>query len=155
MTLTLNFFTCKVRNMRLFIRHPAEIPIQVSQSGQRTRTHTRARNLSLGGLTFNTNSESEPGTIVNVEISFVSPAFKTQARVVWCKASNGAYELGVEFLNAEDAFRARMVEQVCHIEHYRAEVKLTEGRALGTEEAAKEWISMYASKFPHVDAKEP
>ncbi len=141
--------------MRLFIRHPAEIPIQVSQSDHRTRTHARARNLSLGGLTFNSRSESQPGSIVNVEIPFVSPVFKTQARVVWCKASNGAFELGVEFLNAEDAFRARMVEQVCHIEHYRAEVKLSEGRELGFEEAAKEWINMHASQFPHHATKQP
>ena len=140
--------------MRLFIRHPAEIPIQVSQSGRYIHTPARARNLSLGGLTFNSHSESKPGSIVNVEIPFVSPVFKTEARVVWCKEGDGAYELGVVFLNPEDAFRARMVEQVCHIEHYRTEVKLTEGRELGTEEAAKEWISLFASQFPHLDAKE-
>lgn len=46
-----------------------------------------------------------------------------------------------------------MVEQVCYIEHYRAEIKLTEGRELGTEEAAKEWISLFASQFPHLDPK--
>jgi hypothetical protein len=38
-----------------------------------------------------------------------------------------------------------MVEQVCHIEHYRKEVMVCEGRQLTSEDAAKEWVAKYAS----------
>ena len=41
-----------------------------------------------------------------------------------------------------------MIEQVCHIEHYRKEVMLREGRELSAQEAAREWISKYAGDFP-------
>jgi hypothetical protein len=41
-----------------------------------------------------------------------------------------------------------MIEQICHIEHYRKEVKLVEGRELSSEEAADEWITRYAGDFP-------
>ena len=59
-----------------------------------------------------------------------------------------AIDLGVEFLDRRDAFRARMVEQVCHIENYRKTVYHTEGRVLAGKEAALEWIGKYAAHFP-------
>ena len=43
-----------------------------------------------------------------------------------------------------------MIEQICHIEHYRAEVEGKEGRELSSQEAAKEWISSYAGDFPAI-----
>ena len=57
-------------------------------------------------------------------------------------------DLIVQFLDQDDSFRARMVEQVCHIEHYKAEVREKEGRAISGEEAAQEWIRKYAKDFP-------
>lgn len=41
-----------------------------------------------------------------------------------------------------------MVEQLCHIEHYRRTVRESQGRALGSQEAAIEWIERYAEAFP-------
>jgi hypothetical protein len=61
------------------------------------------------------------------------------------------YELGVTFLEAEDAFRARMVEQLGHIEDYRRSVQRIEGRELDMDEAAHEWIEKYAANFPQID----
>jgi hypothetical protein len=59
-----------------------------------------------------------------------------------------SYETGVEFLSRDDAFMAHMVEQVCLIENYRQDILRTEGRLLSPEDAAKEWISKYAARFP-------
>ena len=58
--------------------------------------------------------------------------------------------MGVEFLDRDDSFRARMVEQVCHIEQYKRQVLETEGRVLNGEQAAKEWIRRYAASFPNL-----
>jgi hypothetical protein len=104
--------------------------------------------VSFGGLAFQSDCELEPGIVVDVRIPFVRPMFETKARVVWCGAHEGGFELGVEFLDPEDAFRARMVEQVCYIENYKKAVYRTEGRLLTAEEAAMEWIRKYASRFP-------
>ena len=76
------------------------------------------------------------------------PPFETTARVAWCRLRDGEYELGLSFIDPDDAFRARMVEQICHMEHYRRQVHETEGRSLTTEEAAREWIERNAARFP-------
>lgn len=36
--------------------------------------------------------------------------FESVAKVAWCRETEHGYELGVEFLDQDDAFRARMVE---------------------------------------------
>lgn len=134
--------------MRHFIRHPTEIPIQIRRNRRQTAATPPMRNVSLGGLAFHTNADLEPGSIVLLRIPVVRPQFSTRARVVWCSAIDGSFEVGVEFLDVESAYRGRMVEQVCHIEQYRREQLQQEGRRLTSEEAAGEWIAKYASTFP-------
>ena len=68
--------------------------------------------------------------------------------MTWCRRHNEHYLIGVEFLDAQDDYRARMVEQICHIEHYKKEVLEREGRLLSGEQAAHEWIHKYAQDFP-------
>ena len=72
------------------------------------------------------------------------------ARVAWCRKDNEHYEIGIEFLDRDEATSARIVEQVCHIEHYKQEVRESEGRDLSSEEAAREWIKRFAASFPKV-----
>ena len=40
-----------------------------------------------------------------------------------------------------------MVAQICQIEDYKRGVAQHEGRALSSEEAAREWIGTYAEEF--------
>jgi hypothetical protein len=113
-------------------------------------THARHNtiNLSLGGLAFRCDREFALGDMVEIRIPFVSPPFEAEARVAWCTAHDGRFESGVEFLNQDDAFMVRMVEQVCNIETYKKDVLQTEGRKLSPDQAAAEWISKYAAEFP-------
>jgi hypothetical protein len=134
--------------MRQFIRHPADIPIDVSAGDPLARASSHTYNVSVGGLAFRCDGEFEPGAVVEIRIACVQPVFETRARVVWCRAHEDGFDLGVEFLDRRDAFRARMVEQVCHIENYRKTVYHTEGRVLAGKEAAVEWIGKYAAQFP-------
>jgi hypothetical protein len=132
---------------RQFIRHPTEIPVEV-RPAEGGGTQTRARNLSLGGLSLHADSALTLGSVVNVRIASVDPIFETRARVVWCRPAAQGFDLGVAFLDAQDAFRARMVEQVCHIESYRRALIANEGRTLTPEAAAREWIARFAGSFP-------
>lgn len=134
--------------MRQFIRHPADIPIEVRTGDALAHGSRRMSNVSLGGLAFQSDTAFEPQAIVTVRIPFVQPVFETGARVVWCSARNGRYELGVQFLDPQDAFVGKMVEQVCHIENYRKVVREVDGRQLTAEEAAAEWIAKFAAQFP-------
>jgi hypothetical protein len=134
--------------MRQFIRHPATIPIEVTSDDRIAHGAPQLRNVSLGGLAFESDFRFEPEAIVKLRIAFVKPAFETRARVIWCSERGRRYELGVQFLDPQDAFIGRMVEQVCHIENYKTVVRETEGRQLTAEDAAAEWINKYGAQFP-------
>lgn len=133
--------------MRQFIRHPVKIPIEVSISSEDDMLH--AFDLGMGGLAFRSPQRIHPGTLIHIKISHTAPVFETEAKVVWCRRRQYGAELGVEFLNSDDAFRARMVEQVCHIENYRQDIRQKEGRILTVQQAAAEWIAKYAASFPN------
>lgn len=136
--------------MRRFIRHPVNIPIEVSITGYITSDElSQASDLGAGGLAFHSNQNIEPGTIVCIKIPYIQPEFETDAKVVWCRKRLKGTELGVEFLTLDDAFKARMVEQICYIENYQHAVKRREGRNLTIQEAAVEWVSKYAANFPN------
>lgn len=108
------------------------------------------QDVSLGGLSFGSKERLAVGTKVKIRIPVVNPPFEAEARVIWCLSRPDRYEAGIEFTSAEDAYTARMVEQICHIEHYRLWVKEVEGRDLDAEGAANEWIGKYAKDFPNI-----
>ncbi len=140
--------------MRQFMRHPVNITIEVTAGAELDHAARCSRNVGLGGLAFQSDRPLPGGAVIELRIPIVRPAFETRARVVWCRESEAGYDLGVEFLDPNDAFRARMVEQICHIEDYRAGVFRSEGRELTAEQAAMEWIGKYASNFPEEDARQ-
>ncbi|KON82412.1 PilZ domain-containing protein [Azoarcus sp. PA01] len=134
--------------MRRFIRHPVSIPIEVRAGEHAGGELHPAGNVSLGGIEFDSDSAIEPGSLVEVRIPIIEPTFATCGRVAWCRRTGNRFELGVQFLDADEAYRTRMVEQVCHIEEYRRSVQRLEGRELSAEEAAFEWIGRFAGQFP-------
>ncbi len=142
---------------RQYIRHPASIPIVYALAAP-ARDHANPANvlkeplcnISLGGLCFRSDLPLEQGTAIVVTINLVRPLFQEQARVVWCRQSDDQhYDIGVQFLDRNTGSRARIVEQICHIEQYKHDVGKNEGRNLSGEEAAIEWIRQYADDFPH------
>lgn len=133
---------------RAFIRHTAGVPIEVrAVPGSAPRTRESV-NVSTGGLSFTTDEHLEIGSTIEVRIAEVDPPFEAHARVVWSSPEGERHCVGVQFLESSDAFRARMVEQVCSIDRYRREVEEREGRTLTTQQAAAEWIGKYAGRFP-------
>jgi hypothetical protein len=138
--------------IRKYIRHPSDVPIQVSLDlvvdDSVDSEDTTLTNVSLGGLSFISKQPLKVGQNASVCIPILQQDNYLGGTVVWCEKSNAGYEIGIEFEGSKDVFRLRMIEQICHIEHYRKEVKLVEGRELSTEQAAKEWITRYADGFP-------
>lgn len=134
--------------MRKYIRHPSDIPIEFDVADSQHEQREQLNNVSYGGLSFQSRSSLSLGTAVTVRVPFVKPAFEVRSRVVWCKRRGMNYDIGVELLDRDDAFLTRMVEQICHIEHYKREVLRTEGRHISGQEAALEWISKFAHLFP-------
>ncbi|WP_371824019.1 PilZ domain-containing protein [Hahella sp. HN01] len=177
----MNMFVTGDTAMRQFIRHPTDIPILLekkrpskegsySESGVCTDTIIHKspatvgvgccpaasshcmQNISCGGVCCMSPTSYEVGEKVMVVIAFVRPTFRTPAQVIWCNDVGNGFEIGLRFMSEKDAFAARMVEQVCHIEHYKREVLATEGRRMSGEEAAIEWIEKHAPDFPEFDS---
>src|SRR3954468_24198217 len=126
--------------MRQFIRHPVDVPIEIRTEHALPGAEVQTHDISLGGLAVHSAEPVEPGALIEVRIPYVEPAFQARARVAWCRPRRGGagHELGVSFLDAEDVFLARMVEQVCYIEDYRKSVAREQGRHMSSEEAARE-----------------
>jgi hypothetical protein len=138
---------------RKFIRHPSDIPIEFSAVDAPDRSQRgQAHDVSFGGLAFEAEECPAVGSIIDLRIPTVVPPFETRGVVVWCRCLAERYEVGVRFLESSDAFKARMVEQVCHIEQYKRDVLAREGRRLTGAAAAREWIEKHASRFPGADA---
>jgi hypothetical protein len=138
--------------IRKFIRHPADVPIQVTlecteDENDETVDQT-ITNVSLGGLAFVSQKPLDVLQRVRVCIPLLQEDSHLVGIVVWCEKAGKSYEIGIEFEKSRDVFRLRMIEQICHIEHYRKEVERLEGRKLSSHEAAGEWISKYAGDFP-------
>ena len=139
---------------RAFIRHTAGVPIEVRAVPGSEPLTLESSNVSVGGISFTSEVDFPLGSIIDIRIGEVDPPFEAHARVVWTSPEGDRFCIGVNFLDATDAFRARMVEQVCSIERYRREVEEREGRVLTAPEAAAEWIGKYAGRFPEARAPE-
>jgi len=138
--------------MRSYIRHPSDIPIEYQADEQNTGiSQDQLHDISPGGLSFCSARALDPGTLISIRISCVQPGFEARAQVVWCRRGGDGFVIGVAFIERGDLFRARMVEQICHIEHYRADVLASEGRRLDGEQAAREWIQKFAVDFPGLE----
>ena len=107
-------------------------------------------NVGLGGLAFLSSRAYDLMERVRVTIPVLESDNQLTGNVVWCEKADEGYEIGIEFEKSRDTYRMRMIEQICHIEHYRKEVERLEGRKLSSQEAAREWITQYAEDFPEL-----
>ncbi|MDQ6956767.1 MAG: PilZ domain-containing protein [Mariprofundaceae bacterium] len=134
-------------NRRQFIRHPIDVPIQISPQSDSVLDYISIVDIGEGGIAFYTNVIFEKGCALSIKIPHVQPPFEALCVVCWQREKGDEFEVGVRFIDEDSRFRARMVEQVCHIEDYRKK-KQEEGYDLTSKEAANEWIEKYAAGFP-------
>ena len=135
--------------MRQFVRHPTDIPIdvRVAEMPSLDNMDCAMTSVSQGGLSCEVDTELAVGSLVNIDIPSVSPPYHGTAEVVWCEPCGNHFEVGVRFTNHEEAYKSRMVQQVCQIEHYKNLVFEQEGRILDGNQAAAEWIQKYAAEY--------
>lgn len=143
-----NMLKTRPIDQRRFIRHPSDIPIEICGDFSVKDAKEQLKDVSNEGLSFTCEKKLDIGQIITIRISSVTPPFNALARVCWCHPQQGRYSIGIQFKDGEELFRVRMVEQICHIEHYKRQVWEQEGRKLDGEQAAMEWIEKYAADFP-------
>lgn len=133
---------------RRYLRHPTGMPIHFVLSGDLPVCREYLRNVSEGGLCFQAVIPVEPGSCLEVRIPVGDRLFEAMTIVQWCRTVGQAFEVGVQFVDADDQYAARLVEQLVYIEEYRQELAREQGRQLSSEEAAAEWIAQFAADFP-------
>ena len=132
---------------RKFVRHPADIPIQISAVDNTQANQVNLQNLSLGGLCCELSHAVPTGTSITIRVPLIDETYEGHGIVVWCTEKERKYDVGIQFLEEQEAFKNRMVEQICLIERYKQKVLLNEGRLLDGEQAAMEWIEKFAGEF--------
>ena len=138
--------------MRRFYRHPTDIPISVKIATVCKEEQCDMKDLSEGGLSCFLFSPIEVGMIVDINITAIDPPYFGKGKIVWTKSCQArdqrpCYEVGIKFTDNDEMFKLRMVQQICHIEQYKQRVFSEEGRKLDSNEAAQEWIQLYAADF--------
>jgi hypothetical protein len=136
--------------MRQFIRHPVDIPLEYEVGAAAKPRDDLALNISLGGLAFRSEEPISEGVEIAIRFPLITRDQVIKGYVVWSKKNNNHFETGVKFADPQTTFRARMIEQLCHIELFRRRASAENGRELSGEEAAREWISRFAGRFPSV-----
>lgn len=139
-----------------YISHPCNIPAQIticSKTSFSPNTTSESGNI---GISFMTDKFYAIDVALEVEIALNQPSFKATGRVAWCiPERDGRFRTGIVFDDPDTVYSVRMVEQICHIEHYRKQVEAQEGRQLSSEDAATEWIMRFAKDFPCLYASAP
>ena len=129
-------------------RYNTFIPVDVEVNGSgETLSQLTIANLSAGGIGFRAPKPIFIGTPLTLTFNKSWPDYVIRGEVAWCRARGGQYEIGVIFERGNEAFKARMLTQFGQIERYRLNVLKNEGRQLDCEEAAREWIELYAETF--------
>ena len=132
--------------MRKFVRHPSSIPIELAVARVPNSRAPELRNISSGGFACAVDEPIPIGAAVQLRIPVIWPDYRGCGVVMWCRAAPPRYEVGIEF-GAQDFFKTKMIEQLCQIEQYRQQILSGEGRELDSEQAAQEWIALYAKEF--------
>lgn len=103
-------------------------------------------------MAFVTNTPYAPGDLVEIDCTTLGHQATITGEVIWSDTSTGGrthtYANGIRFLDTTMFSRARVVEQVCRIERYRQAQQERHGRTLSSEQAAEEWITKLAHRFP-------
>ena len=106
---------------RQYIRHPTQISIEYAIAGEQEKTTDLTQDISFGGIRFRGRSYIEPGTILSLKFPTIHAGYEVSGRVVWCKQKKNHVEMGVEFLDENEAYRAQLIEEIVHLKSRQQE----------------------------------
>lgn len=134
--------------MRQFLRHPCDFPVELVIRKQTFLPRQRLHNISLGGVACNSPRGFRRGTSIELHIPLLGDAARYGGVIAWSRKQASDYRVGIAFIDEDMLFRARMIEQVCQIEHYRRQHAQADGGESPSEDLALEWIAQNAADFP-------
>ncbi len=126
------------------------MPVELVLRKQARIPRQRLNNISLGGVACNSSRGFRRGTSVELRIPILGEQARYPGVVAWCRRQEGNYLVGIAFIDEDTLFRARMVEQVCQIQHYRQQLEHESGQPMAIEQCAEDWIAKHAAEFPYL-----
>jgi hypothetical protein len=109
-------------NKRKFVRHPAEIPIEYELEGDVSDSTQMTRNISFGGLCFQSPVQLEKDMIIQLRFTSLNPDFRIRGRIAWSASKGDSYDVGVEFMDQGDARLAKIIEEIIQIKNFQKQV---------------------------------
>ena len=148
------FSRIPVVERRRFIRHPLSLPLSYEvvkpglakgRGGKRSETI----NVSMGGLLFASKHSAQPGSMIAIKMPFEDKMFSVKAKVIRCvnNSETKLYDIAVSFFRINEAFKAKMIEQIYLIAEFRDLLSLQTGKQVSLEEASRKWIKRYSARF--------
>lgn len=139
----------EVCNFQGFIKHPSDIPLDFSVEPSPSYASAQMLNVHDGGMVFETRRSLPIGAKIHLTVNLRGAALNLQGVITHCiSVAESRCDVGVQFEEDNEHYAMRMIEQACHIEHYRQLLSETSGRELTEDEAAAEWIARFAAYFP-------
>jgi c-di-GMP-binding flagellar brake protein YcgR len=139
---------------RHFIRHPLCLllsykVIEKCLEEDQENIPSQSSNISLGGLLFPSKHPVDPKARIEIEMPYEDKVFNLKAQVVLCNhnSETNLYDIAVRFLRSQEAFIAKMIEQIYLIAGYRDMLMLQSGKEISLEEASRKWIKQYSARF--------
>lgn len=134
---------------RISTRFSSNAGINTFMSGRQNPQCECLNDISFEGLSFESQNDYRRGTILTIHIPVTEPSFQVISEIVWCKPNGGNYKMGVKFLQIENGYRMKMLEQLSFIESYRKKMFFDENRSLSCEEASNELKSYFHYQQQH------
>jgi len=132
-----------------FLHHAIRFPLKIKRKWLDFTKHVVVPDSPQIGLLFESDTYIKPGTRIEISILLPGKTEKFSGRVVLVKHNGDHFEIGLWLNHRDDASRARIIEQCCHIESYLQERKYHDGPYnLNPEKVAEEWIAKYANTVP-------
>ncbi len=128
------------------IKHPPDIPVEITTGGIDKHFDDNIRKLGDLALRLRSKTFIKIGTSITINYMIRSP-FSIIGVITYCRKGKNLYNIRVKFTDPMNEFRMKLIEQVCHIEHYRREIRDKKGKTLTGQQAAVEWIHKYAKDF--------
>jgi hypothetical protein len=130
-----------------FIHHPSAFPLSCKRLWfDREKNHISEHEKTIG-LCFRSEKYLKPGIKVEISIPLRGEVQIFRGKVVLVRTMDDHFEIGM-WLTPEDVHRARVVEQICHIETYLRTKRHQDGPFVNDERVAEEWVNKYAAAFP-------
>lgn len=131
---------------RSYIRHPIDVPINISHAKQSVPSSSKLHDFSLEGACFKSTSEIKLGEYVQIQLPCVGDQLErvVEGVVIWCCKKNHEYDVGIKFRD-DGAFHIAMLKHIARLDSFKNEIERRDGRVLTGEEAVVEF-SAYLAK---------